>query len=462
MAWNPIANTVPQYEDANGNPYSGSVLKAYAAGTSTNISLATDTTGGTTATSIALNANGYPEVSGNIVIPHVDQDYKLALYPTQAAADSDTGAIWTIDNIETTAAASNEWQTSNLTPTRTSDTTFTLSGDQTAEFHINRRLRLTDSGGTDYGTISASSFSTPNTTVTVALDEGGALDSGLSAVDLSILSGNNSAVPSLYQVFADEDSIGTDTITLSVTPSLSLTKGLQITFKAGGTNTGATTLNPNGLGATTVTFPDGTALTAGSITTGQMYTVAYDGTNFILLTSNVGRNGLIVAGDIATGAVGNDAVAAGAVVQVVNTQTGAVSTGTTTIPLDDTIPQNTEGDEVMTLSITPKSTTNKLKIEVTGYFANSSAAPTQTSMALFQDATVDALAAAWGGRNSGTNDEGGVTLVHYMTAGTTSATTFKVRAGATAGTLTFNGRAGARIYGGVMASSITITEIKSN
>ena len=54
-----------------------------------------------------------------------------------------------------------------------------------------------------------------------------------------------------------------------------------------------------------------------------------------------------------------------------------------------------------------------------------------------------------------------VTFTHYMTAGTTSATTFKVRAGADgAGTTTTNGGAGmGRFFGGVMASSITITEI---
>ena len=33
-------------------------------------------------------------------------------------------------------------------------------------------------------------------------------------------------------------------------------------------------------------------------------------------------------------------------VQTVNTETGAVATGTTLMPIDDTIPQNTEGNEV--------------------------------------------------------------------------------------------------------------------
>ena len=55
-------------------------------------------------------------------------------------------------------------------------------------------------------------------------------------------------------------------------------------------------------------------------------------------------------------------------VQVVNTQTGAVATGTTVMPIDDTIPQNTEGDQYMTLAITPTHASNKLLIEVSGHY----------------------------------------------------------------------------------------------
>lgn len=99
MSWSPISLSVPQYEDSSGAPASGYVLKAYTAGTTTNISMATDSTGGTTFTDIQLNSNGYPEHSGAIVIPHVDQSYKLSLFATQAAADANTPAVWSIDNL---------------------------------------------------------------------------------------------------------------------------------------------------------------------------------------------------------------------------------------------------------------------------------------------------------------------------------------------------------------------------
>lgn len=145
-------------------------------------------------------------------------------------------------------------------------------------------------------------------------------------------------------------------------------------------------------------------------------------------------------------------------VQRVITTLATVQTGTTTIPDDDTKPQNTEGDEYMTRAITPTSATNKLVFEIQLHVAFS-VAGRPVIIALFQDTTADALAAdyvylassSWGtvGR-----------LRFEMVAGTTSSTTFKVRAGGiTAGTLTVNGLSGARKLGGALISSITIDEI---
>jgi hypothetical protein len=150
----------------------------------------------------------------------------------------------------------------------------------------------------------------------------------------------------------------------------------------------------------------------------------------------------------------------GSVVQVVNVQTGAMATGTTVIPIDDSIPAITEGDEYMTLAITPKSATNKLKIDVV--FVCSDSAGNYPTVALFQDATSAALAAVSNAPSATATIESVINFTHFMTAGTTSATTFRVRSGPhSASTITFNGQSGARIFGGVMASSITISEIKA-
>lgn len=147
----------------------------------------------------------------------------------------------------------------------------------------------------------------------------------------------------------------------------------------------------------------------------------------------------------------------GRIVQVVNTQTGAVATTTTIMPFDDTIPQITEGGEFMTRAITPTSASNILKIDVLLNVAPGNLG--YVTAALFQDSTANALAVGAHYETASTYCQ--IAFTHFMTAGTTSATTFRVRAGQNlAGTLTVNGDGGARRLGGVLMSSITITEIK--
>lgn len=162
---------------------------------------------------------------------------------------------------------------------------------------------------------------------------------------------------------------------------------------------------------------------------------------------------------LADGAVTSAKVAAGAVVQVVNAPFSAVATGTTNMPFDDTIPQITEGDEFMTCAITPKSATNNLVIQVSAMLSNS--AVQRLGCALFQDATANALFATTFTADN-IDAPGRVMLNHTMTAGTTSATTFRFRVGREAsGTVTFNGYSGGRLYGVTPKSSITIYEYKA-
>lgn len=229
-------------------------------------------------------------------------------------------------------------------------------------------------------------------------------------------------------------------------------------------------------GAGTVTHTAG-ALTAGKTVVGNG---AADITVSALTTQFVGSTaGTQAAASMSTGKLlGRTTAASGAVeeitpgasmsftagalngrvVQVVNTQTGTAATGTTVIPFDNTIPQNTEGDQYMSLAITPTSATNKLRIEVLTWATNT-AGSAWIIAALFQDTTANALDA--NAILSLTSTAGGfVKIDYYMTAGTTSATTFKVRMGAsTGGTTTFNGQGGVALFGGVLMSSITITEI---
>ena len=145
----------------------------------------------------------------------------------------------------------------------------------------------------------------------------------------------------------------------------------------------------------------------------------------------------------------------GETVQVRHSQTGAFAASFTTIPHDDTIPQNTEGVEFMAQTITPKSRINILEVHHIGQYNNSVQAT--VIVALFQDNNADAFAAA--GAMDGANYQRNINIRHSRVAGTTSPTTFKVRAGGSSGTVHFNASAGTRIYGGVSASSLKITEI---
>ena len=249
-----------------------------------------------------------------------------------------------------------------------------------------------------------------------------------------------------------------------------LRNGMTVRFRAANANTGATTINAFGLGVIAAKKSDGsTALAAGDIPTTEDSEFRYDGTvwrkvNAVLAaTESVAGIAEIATAAEAAAATSDTTIITPLkqrIVQVVNTLTGAVATGTTITPMDDTIPQNTEGNQFMTLAITPTNASNKLKIDVVIAYLGCSV-DTALTTALFQDSTANAIAAAVTSCIATTRSYP-VAFSYYMTAGTTSSTTFKVRAGgANAGTTTFNGDSSTRRFGGVLASSITITEIKA-
>ena len=145
-------------------------------------------------------------------------------------------------------------------------------------------------------------------------------------------------------------------------------------------------------------------------------------------------------------------------VQVVNALDGAVATGTTVMPADNTIPQNDEGDQFMTCAITPTHASNKLLIEVEWHGASTTA--NEIWGALFKDSDANAIACS-GTQDANNSQIQNLSFTHHMTTGTTSEITFKLRVGAGASsTITHNGTVGSGRLGGKMQSSITISEIR--
>lgn len=81
----------------------------------------------------------------------------------------------------------------------------------------------------------------------------------------------------------DTGSANAKVVTLSPTPT-AYVDGIAVAFKNTAANTGAATINVNGLGAKPIVKSNGTALTSGSLKAGSIYTIRYNSTtgNFIV------------------------------------------------------------------------------------------------------------------------------------------------------------------------------------
>lgn len=153
----------------------------------------------------------------------------------------------------------------------------------------------------------------------------------------------------------------------------------------------------------------------------------------------------------------------GEIVQIVREVSAAVATGTTPVPNDDTRPLNSEGDEYQDIAITLTSLCNVVRVRHVGNYASSN---TDTGITAFLHTSgADAVAVARGSRPGTAGVPCQVVLDYQRFSGIAAGDPvigFNVRAGtASAGTTTFNGSAGARLYGGFMLSHLTAEEIQA-
>ena len=133
---------------------------------------------------------------------------------------------------------------------------------------------------------------------------------------------------------------------------------------------------------------------------------------------------------------------------------------TTVFVEDDTIPQNDEGTEIMTLAITPVSATSTMYIATQIFHSNG--ATTRTGIGLFKDSDANALAFTSVFIKDPTSMGNGV-LRYAEVTGNTTARTYKVRIGGMgSSTITFNGQSRVRKFGGIdTLSSIQILEVEA-
>jgi hypothetical protein len=147
----------------------------------------------------------------------------------------------------------------------------------------------------------------------------------------------------------------------------------------------------------------------------------------------------------------------GKVAQVVVASTTIPSTTTASIPVDDTIPQSTEGTEFMTVSITPTNTSSTLIIEFDAWVARSDTGV--LIMALFRDSTANALQTTIQ-TISGPKFASPGRVKALVSAGSTRSTTFKLRYGVNIGTGSIlRTPAAAALFGASDIAYMTVTEI---
>jgi len=237
----------PQFELADGTPAVGNQLFFYVAGSvNTKQATYTDSTGAVpNANPIVLNSLGMPTTE---IWFAAGAAYKVVYAPANDT-DPPTSPIFSVDDLlginDVSVLGGQEWIVFSGAPTFVNATAFTLVGDQTSTFHVGRRVKTTNAGGTIYSTITASVFGAL-TTVTV-LNDSGVLDAGLNAVSYGLDSAVN---PS--------DALKTDAYAI-VSGSADKTK--KVRFEVDGIATGTTRV---------LTIPDGDFTLGDGFTTGDV------------------------------------------------------------------------------------------------------------------------------------------------------------------------------------------------
>lgn len=318
----PVFN-VPFIQDADGNPLNGGKIFAYEAG-SNSVLLDTFTT------SAGDVANRNPIVldsSGNLpaeIWLTEGQAYNLVLTNSSGTTvlkgfDNVTGV--TVPATTGGGVANPIWVITGgvayLTPTQ-----FLVTGNKTAEYAVGNRVRITLSGGFTYGVVTAVSFSSPNTLVTI-VNDGTVLNSSISVAEYSLLSASPGEtvdaggvsffdvmtyatntvgwkINANYSTLAAADAVlntrvsttynvqgtsGTNNYTASTDPLITTyTTGQKFVLVFRSASSGACTVNINGIGVKNLyQYTSSGAKTTAVITAGMASQIAYDGVDFILL-----------------------------------------------------------------------------------------------------------------------------------------------------------------------------------
>lgn len=143
---------------------------------------------------------------------------------------------------------------------------------------------------------------------------------------------------------------------------------------------------------------------------------------------------------------------------VLQTATGpiAASSGNVTVPLDNTLPTNTEGNQIFSVVFTPISATSRIIISFSITSSHSANSGTNI-LSLFAGTTNIATSAQ---RTATANAAFGLAIDEVYSPGSTAAITFSARLGNSAGGTCYCNQIGTTTLGGGLVSSYIIQEIQ--
>jgi len=180
----------------------GGKIYTYAAGTTTAAATWTDST------QVTQNPNPIVLDSAGRVPNEIWLTNAAYKFVVQDANSNTLGTYDNIPGVNASTATFSEW-TAGLAATYISSTSFSVAGNQTAIYQVNRRIQYTVTGGTFYGTINSSTYGSV-TTVVFTPDSTG-LDTSVGNVNYGFMSATNSSVPAVYVLSLNAALTGTPT-----------------------------------------------------------------------------------------------------------------------------------------------------------------------------------------------------------------------------------------------------------
>jgi len=335
-------------------------------------------------------------------------------------------------------------------------------------------------GTTDTQTLSNKTLANP--AVSGGLSLNGATSGATSLIPSAVASGTITIPAATDQLLARNTVDTVTNKTLDTANNTFKIAGTTITATTGSGSTVALSTNPvlttpnigaangtslqlSGLTASSALATDGSKNLVSVTNTGTGNNVL--ATNPILVAPNLGTPSTLVLTNatglpLSSGVTGTLSQANAPVGSVVASYTATYSTNadlTTQIPVDDTIPQNTEGTQILSVTLTPQSTTNKLRIRWNGMGSISVLDP--IVWAMFSSASGNALVA-------GVVNPPAANFLEMIngefeyTPGSTSSVTISIRVGPGAAvTVRMNGNTSQRYFGGAANCFLVVEEIKA-